>query len=51
MFGEEEIFNPQPRSFYAISRHPNTFLYVLKKKVITSPLLHNDFGLDLFQCI
>jgi len=33
MFGEEEIFNPRPRSFYAIARHPNTFLYTLKKKV------------------
>ena len=33
MFGEVDIFNNQPRQFYAISRKANTFLYSMKKKV------------------
>jgi len=33
MFGEEDIFNSQPRQFYAVARKPNTFLYSIKKKV------------------
>jgi len=32
MFGEVDIFNAQPRQFYAVSRRPNTFLYTIKKK-------------------
>ena len=33
MFGEEDVFNSQPRQFYAIARKPNTLLYSIKKKV------------------